>query len=189
MAKRASKTDTPHAIGSRFEGEVLNILVGAKSASNGVIDFTPKPNIAISEDLTLIPDFSLTIRIAGMSIQCFVECQDRKRSSHEIAQKIQTVRSKTSYSQFAFLYPRAVPATTRKWLHSVGANCMTSREFERFLRLVNEQANQLQAAPDITPMFDVKWLVSQPPDNRSSLAQLIYTNAYAASGALRWATR
>jgi len=119
--------------GKSFEAKVERILSSASKASNGALAYKPKPKITLHGGGTKEPDFRLTIKLPHETRHIFVECQDRRRSTGAIVEKIQFIRAKHKAKTFMFLYPKCIPAPLTKKLEREGIVPRNLLEFEAYI--------------------------------------------------------
>lgn len=127
---RKSKSSTK---GSSFEGRVRRLLGAAKRKSDGRITFESKPTIKLENGETRIPDYRLVIARSYEKRHILIECQNRKRSSKPIVEKIQYIRSQHQSQTFIFVYPRRIGSELAKRLDGHGITLFSLSQLEEYL--------------------------------------------------------
>lgn len=86
-------------------------------------------------------DFELEYKLGGLTHQHLIECQNRNRSSHEIADKIYTVRGTSDRGRYILVYKDSeyLSETVAKRLKEMGVLCFDLENLKRVF------LNQLEA--------------------------------------------
>lgn len=86
-------------------------------------------------------DFELEYKLGGLTHQHLIECQNRNRSSHEIADKIYAVRGTSDRGRYIFVYKDSeyLSETVAKRLKEMGVLCFNFDDLKRVF------LNQLEA--------------------------------------------
>jgi hypothetical protein len=129
--------------GSNFENRVRRLLDSAKRKSDGKITYEPKPRITLANGDTRIPDFLLVIARPYVKRHILIECQNRKRSSKPIVEKIQYVRSQHQSQTFIFVYPKRIGSELAKRLDGHGVTLFNLSELKKYL---GEEARDVRAS-------------------------------------------
>ncbi len=119
--------------GSDFEKRIQQVLETAKRESGGKITFKVKPKITLNNGEDRFPDFELAIDRPYERRQILVECQNRRRSTKPIAEKIQYIRARNQAQTFMFIYPERIGSGLAQTLDSQGVICLNLNGFRQYL--------------------------------------------------------
>jgi len=132
--------------GKAFELRAKEILDSLKSDYPDFVRLRYQPELTLNDGQVVRPDFDFAYKLPHAWTYHLIECQNRKRSSPTIAQKIRYMKATSPRNKFIFLYARALPETTRKALESDGVMHMSFREFKAFIARIRVLVKLLAAA-------------------------------------------
>jgi hypothetical protein len=122
----------------REVGAVLNQIVAfvKKNYPGAVEDLVRvkrQPRITLMDGQTVIPDFQLAYALTYGHKRFLIECQDRKRSDPQIAQKIRYIKNLSDETNFIFVYRDEIPETTEDALVNAGVLPKSLEEFKKMI--------------------------------------------------------
>ncbi len=119
--------------GQAFEAKVGELLAELQSQHPDVVHIVEQPRFELHDGQELIPDFELQFDLLYEEGHYLIECQDRKRSSPQIAQKIKYMKGVSSRNRFIFVYATDIPEATRNALAADGVMHMSFDDFVFFI--------------------------------------------------------
>jgi hypothetical protein len=134
--------------GRNFEslvGKLLHVLALQHPKTVKVIQH---PTLKLNNGSTAIPDFELVYELPYQIDHRIIECQDRKRSSLEIARKIRDMKAHSEKNRFLFVYKEENFLTTavRNDLDSDGIVHYNVFEFVAFLNRLSQTLGSVAVA-------------------------------------------
>ncbi|MCG8408626.1 MAG: hypothetical protein MI923_25770 [Phycisphaerales bacterium] len=119
--------------GRRFENQVRMLLEGVRWEFPNYVNVKYQPRIELHNGEIVIPDFEFAHKTQHAVFRYLIECQDRKRSSNDVADKIRKVKSLSSWNLFLFIHNRPIPKPLKKALDADGVNAMSFEGFANFM--------------------------------------------------------
>src|SRR5689334_3797248 len=105
LVTRKSPTELlPWTKGLTFEASVEAVLLEAKRRSRGRLTYMCKPQLVLQNNEKRVPDFSIRIERGHEVRNYHIECQNRKRTSKSILEKISYIRMKHKAKTFFFVH-------------------------------------------------------------------------------------
>lgn len=119
--------------GKDFESRVSTVLEELRQRHPALVEVLAQPHLTLNDGGEVIPDFDLKVDLTFERAGYIIECQDRRRSSAQIAHKIRHVKSLSSRNRFIFIYASSIPAATRRVLDADGVVVMSFDEFVAYI--------------------------------------------------------
>ncbi len=130
--------------GMTFEQRIFRILRSFQSlCPERLVSLTHQPRIRLVTGEFRVPDFQLIVERGATRDWWLIECQDRKKSSNAILEKLSHIRQfgrqgagdTLPTTKFLFVHGHALSDAFRQQMRaSVGAHCMDPGELELWLR-------------------------------------------------------
>lgn len=137
--------------GREFEDRVAGVLNDLKKRHPTRVRVTAQPRIKLYDQQDVIPDFELQVDLPFEEKRFLIECQDRKRSSPGIAQKIKYVKGLSERNSFVFVYADSIPDATRSTLDADG---VIVASFEDFVAFIARLETTMRATEEISHVRD-----------------------------------
>lgn len=137
--------ETSNERGKRFEGEIEALLLALRSGREEYVEVTPQAKIKLYGDVPqkMRPDFELRIHWPHETAVYLIEARDRKRSSPDIAAKIDRLKKLSKHNSFIYLYKDRLEELTRNALEQDGVMIMSQVEFVGYLDRIAEGIDDL----------------------------------------------
>lgn len=119
--------------GRRFEDQVGAVLEILSASHPDAVNVVRQPCFSLHDGQEVTPDFQLQFELPFEVGHYLIECQDRKRSKPDIAQKIRCIKALSPRNRFIFVYSSTLPAATRRALDADGVLVMNLDDFSAFL--------------------------------------------------------
>ena len=126
-----------HPKGRAFETKVGNLLLSLRSKYPTRVTVLEQPKLVLHDGQEVIPDFDLGFDVFFERGHYLIECQDRKRITPQILQKIKYIKALSPRNRFIFVYPRRLSESTRKALDADGVPHRSFEEFADFVRALD----------------------------------------------------
>lgn len=98
----------PNKIGRSFQDKVGILLKDFAARHTGRVTVAQDQEIPLQDGNTVLPDFHVVIEEIHERRHYFLECQNRKKRSRDIARKIREIRGLSHCMTFFFVYPESV---------------------------------------------------------------------------------
>jgi hypothetical protein len=115
--------------GAEFEDEIREILVALRAKHPKRVRVHDHPRIRLHDRQEVIPDFVLEYGMPEARHVVTIECQSRRRSQKDIANKIRAIKALSDRNRFFFVYRDSLPKATRKALEADGTTIFSFDEF------------------------------------------------------------
>jgi hypothetical protein len=99
----SSSPPSPQARGQAFERRVLRILEDFAARHPGFVEIISQPEVPLTDGEVRRPDFELTYW-TDQEHRELIECQSRKRSSTQLADKIRAIKAQSARNRFIFVF-------------------------------------------------------------------------------------
>lgn len=125
--------------GKDFETKVRDVLYELREKHPDVVRINEQLHLELYDGQEVIPDFELQFDLLFQEGRYLIECQHRKRSSPQIAQKIKYMKGLSSRNRFIFVYATNIPQSTIKALRADGVLQMAFENFVLFIKRLDIQ--------------------------------------------------
>jgi hypothetical protein len=132
--------------GRRFEEQVGAVLEILLASHPNVVKVARQPRFLLNDGQEVTPDFDLQFELPFEVGHYLIECQDRKRSKADIAQKIRYIKILSPRNRFIFVYSSSLPEATRRALDADGVLVMSLEDFGAFLARIETTLTALRNA-------------------------------------------
>ncbi len=139
--------------GKKFEGSVHTRFDQLMSKFPDRVSFVYQPRIELAGNRCLIPDFELSVKHLHEKTVTLFECQNRRRNSVEVADKIRTLKQRSNRNRVYFLYPVDISLPLKNELENDGVVLL---DFERFVRYVDQLDMEMMAIEIIEEIVDAR---------------------------------
>jgi hypothetical protein len=132
--------------GKHFEEQVGAVLETLRARHPDVVKVAKQPRFTLHDGQDITPDFHLQYELPHEVGHYLIECQDRKRSKSDIAQKIRYIKALSSRNRFIFVFSSNLPEATRRALDADGVLVTSLDEFSAFLARLEITLSAVKAA-------------------------------------------
>lgn len=119
--------------GRRFEEQVGTLLETLRASHPDAVKVATQPRFTLHDGQEVTPDFHLQYELPHEVGHYLIECQDRKRSKSDIAQKIRYIKALSPRNRFIFVYASNLPEATSRALDADGVLVTSLDDFAAFL--------------------------------------------------------
>ena len=119
--------------GKAFERKVGDLLFALARKYPEKVRVIEQPRLQLYDGQEAIPDFDLQFDLFEEG-RYLIECQDRKRSTPQIAQKIKYIKGLSRRNRFIFVYGTEIPEPTRDALRADGVLTMNLQQLDEYLK-------------------------------------------------------
>lgn len=124
------------AKGYEFEDGVEGILKMLAAKYPERARYRKNPKLRLLDGQHVYPDFEFEYELPHKRDRYLVECQDRKRTSRDIVNKIRAIKGLSSKNKFIFVHANSLAQATMEALASDGVMVMTRDEFSIFVSMI-----------------------------------------------------
>ncbi len=130
--------------GRLFEQRVGDALTTFRRTFPRYVTVEEQPRLTLHDGTGKIPDFSLQVKFPFAELRFLIECQDRRRSGADIADKTFKIKANSHKNRVIFVYAERIPDATRAALERQGDTPMSFASFQRFLQEMAETISRLE---------------------------------------------
>lgn len=136
--------------GVEFEKDVEEVLRNLENKFKDIVKVKYQP-IFNESTRPHRADFELEYKLGGLTHQHLIECQNRKKSSYEITDKIYSVRGTSDRNRYIFVYkdPNFLNNKISNRLKEMGVLSLDFENFKKFIKKLDEDITLIKLAQEI----------------------------------------
>lgn len=148
-------TDDALQKGKDFEVRVAEVLATLCDMHPTRVRVREQPRLELNGGGFVVPDFEVQFDLLFEEGRYLIECQNRKRSSPQVAHKIRHIKGLSSRNRFIFVHAADIPEATRHALETDGVMVMSFEQFASFVARLELQVRiqEKQERPDFDQAF------------------------------------
>jgi hypothetical protein len=143
---RRGSMKTPQEKGLEMESCVRVALEGLAKEFPTHFTYEYQPTIRTHLGNVYVPDFRLEVALPPFRLSFFVECQRRNRVGRDINEKIDSMRLRSQFNLFFFVYDGPLPFAKKQSMEESGTTCLSLAEFLTLLATLSRTLQVVRVA-------------------------------------------
>lgn len=141
-------------IGKDFESKVFGVLLTLSGKHPEHVVVKEQPRFLLHDGQEVFPDFEICFQLSYETGKYLIECQSRKTSSPQIAQKIRYMKSLSARNRFIFIHEQDISNSTKSALRSDGVMVLRFEEFVAYIAKLDRHLTVQREAQEKKPKYD-----------------------------------